>query len=46
VHFLSGVWCDFGPALTHGPLLPLIKLFRCCGAARQTGLSLQLQNPL
>jgi hypothetical protein len=27
-----------------GPLLPFITASKCCGAARQTGHSLQLQN--
>jgi hypothetical protein len=27
-----------------GPLLPFITTSKCCGAARQSGHSLQLQN--
>jgi hypothetical protein len=28
----------------NGPLLPFITTSKCCGAARQSGHSLQLQN--
>jgi hypothetical protein len=35
---------DLAPTNVNGPLLPFITTSKCCGAARQSGHSLQLQN--
>jgi hypothetical protein len=35
---------DLAPTNMNGPLLPFAHAWQCCGAARQTGLSLQPQN--
>jgi hypothetical protein len=36
-----GMWAVLG---ANGPLQPLATTSKCCGAARQSGHSLQLQN--